>query len=102
MAMGPNDYHVDPNNLESGLQPGLGKDELSPEAAAAMRTKSGQAMLALKEELKVVGAQLTEKERELVVREQAVEKRERELAAAEARSGGVAEDDENDENEPEL
>lgn len=80
---GPNDYNI--NRTTGELDPGLGKDELSEEQRIAMRSKSGQAMLRLKEEVAAQSAELTERERQMEAREQAILRREAELKVAESR-----------------
>lgn len=77
---GPNDQHI----VEDGTaMPGLGADEPSDEQKAGIRSKSAAAMLKMKEELALAGAELSEKERALVAQEEALIKREREVKAKE-------------------
>lgn len=65
---GQNDYNLD---KEGELQPGLGKDELSPEAAARMKARSALAAASLRQEIETKTAELSEKERELEEKQRA-------------------------------
>lgn len=80
MAPGPNDYHV---VADGSLEPGLGKDEPSDEQRAGIRSAGAARLQALKQELEEAGAALTEKEREVMAREQAAIEKERALEARE-------------------
>lgn len=77
---GPNDYNVIVGeNGETSLAPGLGKDEPSEQAKAEAKVKGQAKLEAMKEELRVAHADLTEKERAVLKREEAAIRRERDL-----------------------
>lgn len=80
---GPNDYHI----IDGEVLPGLGKDEPNDAQRAGMRSAGAAKIQLLKEELAAAGAELSEKERMLMIREQELEKREQAIAVAEVAAG---------------
>lgn len=93
---GPNDYHVtfaddDTEKKVPIINEGLGKDEPSESQRAGARSAAVKRLEELKKEVADAGDALTEKERAIAIREQALEARERELVAAlaaQARAAG--------------
>lgn len=77
---GPNDYHI---RKGGELEPGLGKDELSEAQRAALRSRGGDKLAKLKEQMELEAAQLSEKEKELAEAQDALALREREIEARE-------------------
>lgn len=77
--MSANDYHLKGDELH----PGLGSDEPSEEQKAGMKSAGAARLLRLKEEIDLASAELTDKEKKILAREQAAIEKEEALIARE-------------------
>jgi hypothetical protein len=75
---GPNDHHVDKQGL---IQPGLGKDEPSPEASMRNKKASEVRLIAMRKQLEELVHQQETKDRELDAREFELSEKEERMRA---------------------